>query len=106
MCKPSECWALISKAAAMCQTLGYHRINTMAQDTELERDEKIATGAGHHSVMNIPGTDEWFIVYHRRPIPNLDRDHRVVCIDRLFFDKKGDIKNVKMTFAGVKRPLK
>jgi hypothetical protein len=26
----------------MCQTLGYHRINTMAQDTELERDEKIA----------------------------------------------------------------
>lgn len=26
----------------MCQTLGYHRISTMAQDTELERDEKIA----------------------------------------------------------------
>ena len=42
MCKPSECWALISKAADMCQTLGYHRIGTMAQDTERERDEKIA----------------------------------------------------------------
>jgi len=74
--------------------------------TVLEADEAIATGAGHHSVMNIPGTDEWYIVYHRRPIPNLDRDHRVVCIDRLFFDKDGAIKNVKMTFEGVNRKLK
>ena len=74
--------------------------------TILEADKAIATGAGHHSVMNIPGTDEWYIVYHRRPIPNLDRDHRVVCIDRMFFDTGGDIKNVKMTFKGVKRKLK
>lgn len=74
--------------------------------TILEADESIATGAGHHSVMNIPGTDEWYIVYHRRPIPNLDRDHRVVCIDQLFFDENDNIKNVKMTFAGVKRKLK
>ncbi|HTM93587.1 MAG TPA: glycoside hydrolase family 43 protein, partial [Flavisolibacter sp.] len=35
--------------------------------TILEADEAIATGAGHHSVINIPGTDEWYIVYHRRP---------------------------------------
>lgn len=74
--------------------------------TVLEADERIATGAGHHSVINIPNTDEWFIVYHRRPIPNLDRDHRVVCIDRLTFAANGDIENVKMTFEGVKRPLK
>ncbi|HEY0060007.1 MAG TPA: glycoside hydrolase family 43 protein [Flavisolibacter sp.] len=74
--------------------------------TILEADERIATGAGHHSVINIPGTDEWYIVYHRRPIPNLGRDHRVVCIDRLFFDAAGGIKNVKMTFEGVKRKLK
>ncbi len=74
--------------------------------TVLEADEAIATGAGHHSVMNIPGTDEWYIVYHRRPIPNLDRDHRVVCIDRLSFDANGNIEKVKMTFEGVKRKLK
>src|SRR5215211_4747335 len=73
--------------------------------TILEADKTIATGAGHHSVINIPDTDEWYIVYHRRPIPNLDRDHRVVCIDRLFFNDNGDIKNVKMTFEGVKRKL-
>ncbi len=75
------------------------------QGTILEADESIATGAGHNSVINIPGTDEWYIVYHRRPIPNLDRDHRVVCIDKLAFDKKGGIRNVKMTFDGVKRKL-
>ena len=74
--------------------------------TILEADETIATGAGHHSIINISGTDEWYIVYHRRPIPNLDRDHRVVCIDRLFFDADGNIKDVKRTFKGVKRKLK
>ncbi len=33
----------------------------------LQQDAEIATGAGHHSVMNIPGTNEYYIVYHRRP---------------------------------------
>lgn len=69
--------------------------------TILEADEKIATGAGHHSVINIPGTDQWYIVYHRRPIPNLDRDHRVTCMDELHFDDAGNILPVKMTFEGV-----
>jgi GH43 family beta-xylosidase len=74
--------------------------------TILKADETIATGAGHHSVINIPNTDEWYMVYHRRPIPNFDRDHRVVCIDRLYFNADGTIKDVKMTFEGVKRKLK
>ena len=34
----------------------------------LQQDPAIATGAGHHSVINIPGTDQWYIVYHRRPL--------------------------------------
>lgn len=75
------------------------------KETILQADENIATGAGHNSVINIPGTDEWYIIYHRRPIPNLDRDHRVVCIDRMYFDDQGNIKKVKMTFEGVKRIL-
>jgi beta-xylosidase len=77
------------------------------KSTILIADEKVATGAGHHSVMNIPNTEDWYIVYHRRPIPNEDRDHRVTCIDRLYFTKDGSIKNVKMTFEGVsKRTLR
>ena len=74
--------------------------------TILESDPTVATGAGHNSVLRIPGTDEWYIVYHRRPVPNLGRDHRVTCIDRLFFDEGGAIRPVKMTFDGVaRRPL-
>lgn len=74
--------------------------------TILEADSSVATGAGHHSVINIPNTDEWYIVYHRRPIPNLGRDHRVTCIDRLFFNEDGTIKKVKMTFKGERRQIK
>ena len=57
----------------------------------------LATGAGHHSVVRKPQTDEWLICYHRRPIPSGGRDHRVVCIDRMEFDANGDIKPVIMT---------
>ena len=78
----------------------FEKINTI-----LEADSTVATGAGHHSVINIPNTDEWYIVYHRRPIPNLGRDHRVTCIDKLCFNEDGTIKKVKMTFEGVKREI-
>ena len=74
----------------------FQRIGTI-----LESDENIATGAGHNSLINVPGTDKWFIVYHRRPIPNEDRDHRVTCIDKLEFNEDGTINPVIMTFEGV-----
>ncbi|KAF2258211.1 fungal-specific transcription factor domain-containing protein [Lojkania enalia] len=41
LCKPSLCWALNSKAVAMCQDLGYHRISTMKGDSKDERAAKI-----------------------------------------------------------------
>ena len=75
----------------------YKRIGTV-----LESDKNIATGAGHNSVINTPNTDQWYMVYHRRPIPNKGRDHRVICIDKLEFNQDGTIKQVKMTFEGVK----
>jgi beta-xylosidase len=69
--------------------------------TILKQDPAIATGAGHHSVINIPGTNEWYIVYHRRPLGETDGNHRVVCIDKMYFDKKGLILPVKITNEGV-----
>ena len=59
----------------------------------------------NHSVINIPETDDWYIIYHRRPIPNEGRDHRVTCIDKLEFNKDGTIKQIKMTFEGVKERI-
>jgi beta-xylosidase len=67
----------------------------------LQQDPDIATGAGHHSVMNIPGTDNWYIVYHRRPLDQTDANSRVVCIDRMEFEADGSIKPVIITNTGV-----
>lgn len=67
----------------------------------LQQDASVATGAGHHSVINRPGTEDWFIVYHRRPLDQTDRNSRVVCIEKMEFDTEGKIKPVKITFDGV-----
>ena len=49
----------------------------------LQQDDNVATGAGHHSVIQIPGKDEWYIVYHRRPLGDTNQNHRETCIDRM-----------------------
>lgn len=69
----------------------------------LGTQKPIATGAGHHSVINIPGTDEWYICYHRRPIPSLSQHHRVTCLERMFFNDDGTIRPVVMTTGGSNR---
>jgi hypothetical protein len=72
----------------------------------LAQDFRIARGAGHHSVVNVPGTDEWYIVYHRRPLGDDKGEHRQVAIDRLVFGADGSIRPVVMTNEGVQpRPL-
>lgn len=63
----------------------------------LAQDDRIARGAGHHSVINEPGTDRWWIAYHRRPLSDSNGDHRVLAIDRLEFAPDGSIKPVLMT---------
>jgi len=67
----------------------------------LQQDPAVATGAGHHSVLQSPRSKKWYIVYHRRPLGETDRNHRVVCIDELAFDEKGQILPVKITASGV-----
>lgn len=71
----------------------------------LQQDPKIATGAGHHSVLSIPGKDRHFIIYHRRPLTETDGNSREVCIDELIFDEKGNILPVVLTKEGVRRTL-
>ena len=67
----------------------------------LKQDPNVATGAGHHSVIQVPGTDEWYIVYHRRPLTETDASHRVTCIDKMYFDENDLIKPVVITKEGV-----
>lgn len=67
----------------------------------LQQDSTIATGAGHHSVIHVAEKNKWFIVYHRRPLGETNGNHRVTCMDEMFFDEQGFIKPVKMTHEGV-----
>lgn len=67
----------------------------------LKQDPEIATGAGHHSVIKIPDEDKYYIVYHRRPKGETDRNFRVTCIDKMLFDKNGLIEPVIITKEGV-----
>ena len=67
----------------------------------LQQDTNIATGAGHHSVVKGPGADEWYIIYHRRPLGETAANSRATCIDRMYFNKDGKIEPVRMTFEGV-----
>jgi len=69
----------------------------------LQQDPSVATGAGHHSVVQLPGKDVYYIIYHRRPLGERDGNHRVTCIDLMEFDEHGLIKPVKITFEGVAR---
>ncbi|PRD56512.1 family 43 glycosylhydrolase [Sphingobacterium gobiense] len=60
-------------------------------------------GPGHNSVLQIPGKDEWYIVYHRFSRPNGIKMgeaagyHREVCIDKMEFNADGSIKPVVPT---------
>jgi hypothetical protein len=67
----------------------------------LQQDPAVATGAGHHSVIPVPGSDTWFIVYHRRPLGTTNGNHREVCIDEMRFNPDGTIQPVRITFDGV-----
>lgn len=74
----------------------FNRIGTI-----LQQDSLVAKGAGHHSVIQIPGKDEYYMIYHRRPLECKRASERQVCIDKMEFDENGFIKPVKITFEGV-----
>lgn len=69
--------------------------------TILKQDMNIATGAGHHSIIQNPDNDDYYIVYHRRPLTETDGNSRVTCIERMYFDEDGFIKPVIITNEGV-----
>ena len=71
----------------------------------LEQDPAIANGAGHHSVINIAKENRWYIVYHRRPNSEKAANSRETCIERMYFDKDGFIKPVKITREGVTKAV-
>ncbi|RXG15584.1 glycosyl hydrolase family 43 [Leeuwenhoekiella aestuarii] len=70
-------------------------------------DDTEIYGTGHNSVINVPGTDDWYIVYHRFTRPRGIKMggpagfHREVCIDKLTFGEDGSILEVTPTTSGI-----
>lgn len=61
----------------------------------LQKDpEKGILGTGHSSIVNVPGTDDWYIAYHRFAIPGGDGTHRETTIDRVYFDEETGLMEV------------
>lgn len=58
-------------------------------------------GPGHSSIINVPGTDDWYIAYHRFAMPGGDGNHRETTIDKLEFGADGLIKPVVPTLESV-----
>ncbi|MEY4384923.1 MAG: hypothetical protein RLY20_206 [Verrucomicrobiota bacterium] len=61
-------------------------------DNVVLRQRGQAVGTGHHAVVNVPGTDRWYIIYHRHAIPNGNGYTRQTCITRMEFAPDGRIK--------------
>ncbi|KAK2730955.1 endo-1,4-beta-xylanase [Colletotrichum kahawae] len=59
-------------------------------------------GTGHNSMFNVPGTDDWYIAYHRFQIPGGGGYMRETTIDHVYFDANtGLIKPVVPTLTSV-----
>lgn len=72
----------------------------------LDRDLSLGIkGTGHSSMLRVPGTDDWYLVYHRFAVPDGDGTHRETTIDRLTFRKDGTIAPVVPTLEGIE-PLR
>ncbi len=82
---------------------------TIAEDNLIleKRPDEGIYGTGHNSVIQVPGKDEWYIVYHRFTIPKgieMGRAagfHRETCIDRMTFDAEGYIVDIVPTLEGI-----
>ncbi len=64
-------------------------------------------GSAHNSILQLPGKDKWYIIYHRINKNYLNREqgpgfHREVCIDKMSFNSDGTIKQVVPSQKGVK----
>jgi beta-xylosidase len=58
-------------------------------------------GPAHNSIINVPGTDDWYIAYHRFAIPNGNGTNRETTIDKIEFGEDGLIKTVVPTLESV-----
>ncbi|MBO3733056.1 family 43 glycosylhydrolase [Glycomyces niveus] len=68
----------------------------------LQKDTSLGIkGTGHSSIINVPGTDDWYIAYHRFALSGGDGTHRETTIDRLEIGADGLFQPVTPTLSSV-----
>ncbi|WP_316783760.1 family 43 glycosylhydrolase [Pedobacter frigiditerrae] len=67
-----------------------------AEQNPILKGKGVVKGAGHHSIMQVPGKDEFYIAYHRFKIPGGNGYNRETAISPLRFDDKGNILPVNV----------
>jgi len=67
--------------------------------------ERGILATGHHSIANVPGTDDWIIAYHRFAIPDGDGFHREIAFDHLVYDSIGRIEKVVPSGRPIRVPI-
>jgi len=63
-------------------------------DNVILRRHGRALGTGHNSVIQVPGSDRWYIFYHRRAVPKGSGYIRETCLARMTFTADGRIEPV------------
>ena len=76
---------------------------TKAAVNPILRQRGVVRGAGHHSIVRIPGGDQWVIAYHRFRIPGGNGYNRETCLSPLRHADDGCILPVDV-FEPVSRP--
>ena len=64
------------------------------KDNIILQKHGLVKGTGHHGVINVPGSDRWYMAYHRHAIPDGNGCKREVCLARMEFNQDGTIKPV------------
>lgn len=74
-----------------------------SQDPVLQLNATLGIlGTGGSTLLNVPGTDDWYIAYHRFQIPDGNGTMRETTIDRVYFDEEtGLIEKVVPTLESV-----
>jgi large repetitive protein len=68
----------------------------------LQKDTSLGIKAtGHSSIINVPGTDDWYIAYHRFALSGGDGTHRETTIDKLEIGEDGLFQAVTPTLTSV-----
>src|SRR6187549_3509924 len=63
-------------------------------DNVILRKRGHVVGTGHHSVIRVPGTDRYYILYHRHAIPDGSGYIRETCLSQMEFGPDGRINEV------------